>query len=59
VAATRAALEAQGVTFLDAFDTGVCHQAVFRDPDGNPLLLHHRYAPKQPPPEGPAGPADA
>jgi hypothetical protein len=27
-------------------DSGVCHQAFFADPDGNPLALHHRYAPK-------------
>jgi catechol 2,3-dioxygenase-like lactoylglutathione lyase family enzyme len=32
VAATRAELEARGVTFLQAFDSGVCHQAVFEDP---------------------------
>ncbi|MEA2158804.1 MAG: hypothetical protein QOD66_1184, partial [Solirubrobacteraceae bacterium] len=27
------------------FDTGVCHMAFFTDPDGNDLMLHHRYAP--------------
>ena len=27
------------------FDTGVCHMASFKDPDGNPLMLHRRYAP--------------
>jgi hypothetical protein len=27
-------------------DSGVCHMAHFRDPDGNALMLHHRYAPK-------------
>jgi hypothetical protein len=26
-------------------DTGVCHMALFTDPDGNDLMLHHRYAP--------------
>lgn len=26
--------------------TGVCHQAFFSDPDGNPLALHHRYVPR-------------
>jgi len=47
VAAARAALEAQGVTFvMDDIDSGVCHMASFRDPDGNALMLHHRYAPK-------------
>ena len=28
----------------DIFDTGVCHMAFFEDPDGNALMLHHRYA---------------
>lgn len=46
VAAARAELEAKGVEFLgDTFDTGVCHMALFRDPDGNDLMLHHRYQP--------------
>jgi catechol 2,3-dioxygenase-like lactoylglutathione lyase family enzyme len=46
VAAAREALEAAGVTFEgDIFDTSVCHMAFFRDPDGNALMLHHRYAP--------------
>lgn len=46
VAAARTALEAKGVVFDgDIFDTGVCHMAFFRDPDGNALMLHRRYAP--------------
>ena len=46
VHATRADLESQGVTFFgDTFDTGVCHMAIFADPDGNQLMLHRRYAP--------------
>jgi catechol 2,3-dioxygenase-like lactoylglutathione lyase family enzyme len=46
VAAARAALEAKGVAFTgDVLDTGVCHMAFFTDPDGNDLMLHHRYAP--------------
>ncbi|TMM05266.1 MAG: glyoxalase/bleomycin resistance/dioxygenase family protein [Actinobacteria bacterium] len=49
VAAARAELEARGVTFMgDIFDTGVCHMAFFADPDGNALMLHHRYAPRVP-----------
>jgi predicted enzyme related to lactoylglutathione lyase len=49
VAAARAALEERGVTFAgDTFDTGVCHMAFFSDPDGNALMLHHRYAPRTP-----------
>jgi predicted enzyme related to lactoylglutathione lyase len=48
VAAARAALEERGVSFEgDTFDTGVCHMAFFADPDGNALMLHHRYAPRQ------------
>ena len=47
VAAARAELEDKGVTFTgETFDTGVCHMALFNDPDGNDLMLHHRYAPK-------------
>ena len=46
VAATRERLEAKGVTFVDGFDSGVCHQAIFLDSEGNTLILHHRYAPK-------------
>jgi len=43
----RASLEARGVVFHgDTFDTGVCHMAFFSDPDGNQLMLHHRYAPR-------------
>ena len=43
----RKELEAKGVAFNgDVLDTGVCHMAFFRDPDGNPLMLHHRYAPR-------------
>jgi len=47
VAAARAALEAKGVAFDgETLDTGVCHMAFFRDPDGNALMLHRRYAPR-------------
>jgi catechol 2,3-dioxygenase-like lactoylglutathione lyase family enzyme len=46
VATARDELEAKGVDFIgDTFDTGVCHMALFNDPDGNDLMLHHRYAP--------------
>ena len=45
VAAARAELGAKGVEFAgETFDTGVCHMALFTDPDGNDLMLHHRYA---------------
>jgi predicted enzyme related to lactoylglutathione lyase len=47
VEATRAELESKGVTFLaETMDSGVCHMAHFTDPDGNALMLHHRYAPR-------------
>ena len=46
VQAAREVLESRGVIFeRDNYDTGVCHMAFFRDPDGNALMLHHRYAP--------------
>src|SRR3954447_8833218 len=49
VAQARATLEERGVSFMgDIFDTGVCHMAFFADPDGNALMLHHRYAPRVP-----------
>jgi predicted enzyme related to lactoylglutathione lyase len=46
VEAARAELESRGVKFNgETIDSGVCHQALFEDPDGNLLDLHHRYAP--------------
>jgi predicted enzyme related to lactoylglutathione lyase len=46
VAAARTELEAAGVEFAgETIDTGVCHMALFTDPDGNDLMLHSRYAP--------------
>lgn len=46
VAAARRELEAKGVEFAgETLDTGVCHMALFTDPDGNDLMLHNRYAP--------------
>jgi predicted enzyme related to lactoylglutathione lyase len=46
VEAARKHLEEQGVEFgADTMDSGVCHMAFFTDPDGNALMLHHRYAP--------------
>jgi predicted enzyme related to lactoylglutathione lyase len=53
VAAARKRLEERGVAFQgDTFDTGVCHMAFFADPDGNALMLHHRYLPRTPEPDG-------
>ena len=48
VESARQALEAKGVTFsAETFDTGVCHMALFADHDGNALMLHRRYAPRE------------
>ena len=53
VEAARAELESKGVEFKgETIDSGVCHQAIFRDPDGNTLDLHHRYAEGSPPGSG-------
>jgi predicted enzyme related to lactoylglutathione lyase len=47
VHAARTELESRGVTFVvDTIDSGVCHMAIFLDPDGNALMLHRRYAPR-------------
>jgi predicted enzyme related to lactoylglutathione lyase len=44
--AAKAELESRGVEFVtDTIDSGVCWQAIFNDPDGNSLAIHHRYAP--------------
>jgi catechol 2,3-dioxygenase-like lactoylglutathione lyase family enzyme len=47
VQTTRSELEGRGVEFQgETFDSGVCHMAFFHDPDGNALMLHRRYAPR-------------
>jgi catechol 2,3-dioxygenase-like lactoylglutathione lyase family enzyme len=47
VEASRKTLEQKGVKFKDeTLDSGVCHMAFFHDPDGNALMLHRRYAPR-------------
>ena len=45
VAAAKAKLESAGLQVGEMWDSGVCHGAGFSDPDGNRILLHHRYAP--------------
>jgi catechol 2,3-dioxygenase-like lactoylglutathione lyase family enzyme len=47
VQATMERLVNAGVDFEfpEPYDSGVCHMAFFRDPDGNSLMLHRRYAP--------------
>ena len=46
VAAARSELEAKGVEFEgEIVHTSVCDMTFFRDPDGNALILHRRFAP--------------
>lgn len=46
IAAARTELEGKGVKFIgETVDTGVCYIVFFNDPDGNDLMLHHRYKP--------------
>jgi len=46
VAEARGELEARGIEFDGEIrDTGVCHMALFKDSEGNQLMLHRRYAP--------------
>ena len=47
VEASMDRLRAEGIEFdfPDVYDSGVCQMAFFKDPDGNGLMLHHRYAP--------------
>ena len=45
VAAAKATLESVGVQVGEVWDSGVCNGASVRDPAGNRILLHRRYAP--------------
>jgi predicted enzyme related to lactoylglutathione lyase len=46
IEAAKKSLADAGVEFKgETWDSGVCNGAAFSDPDGNGLLLHHRYAP--------------
>ncbi len=44
VEAAKQKLEAAGVECGDIWDSGACNGASFTDPDGNGIMLHHRYA---------------
>jgi catechol 2,3-dioxygenase-like lactoylglutathione lyase family enzyme len=49
VADVEAAVEearAGGADVIGIEDTGVCHMGFVRDPDGNVIILHRRYAPR-------------
>jgi catechol 2,3-dioxygenase-like lactoylglutathione lyase family enzyme len=37
---------AAGAEVIGVEDTGVCHMGFVKDPDGNTLILHRRYAPR-------------
>jgi catechol 2,3-dioxygenase-like lactoylglutathione lyase family enzyme len=50
VADVEAAVEevrATGAEVMGIEDTGVCHMAFVKDPDGNVVILHRRYAPRE------------
>ncbi|MDH4101795.1 MAG: VOC family protein [Thermoleophilia bacterium] len=49
VADVEAAVEearAAGAEVMGVEDTGVCHMGFVKDPDGNIVILHRRYAPR-------------
>jgi catechol 2,3-dioxygenase-like lactoylglutathione lyase family enzyme len=39
-------VKAGGAQVMGIEDTGVCHMGFVRDPDGNVIILHRRYAPR-------------
>jgi catechol 2,3-dioxygenase-like lactoylglutathione lyase family enzyme len=39
-------VRAAGAEVIGIEDSGVCHMGFVKDPDGNVLILHRRYAPK-------------
>ena len=45
VAEAKAKLETAGVQVNEMWDSGQCRGAGVKDPSGNPILLHRRYAP--------------
>jgi catechol 2,3-dioxygenase-like lactoylglutathione lyase family enzyme len=46
VAAAVDEVRAAGADVLGIEDSGVCHMGFVKDPDGNVLILHRRYAPR-------------
>lgn len=49
VAEARKELEAKDVEFFgETYDSSVCLMGFFKDPDGNTVILHNRYAPRVP-----------
>jgi len=46
VAAAVEEVRAAGAEVIGIEDSGVCHMGFVKDPDGNVLILHRRYAPR-------------
>ena len=46
VAAAVEEVRAAGAEVIGIDDTGVCHMGFVKDPDGNTVILHRRYAPR-------------
>jgi predicted enzyme related to lactoylglutathione lyase len=46
VASAVEEFRAAGGEVIGVEDTGVCHMGFVKDPDGNTLILHRRYAPR-------------
>jgi catechol 2,3-dioxygenase-like lactoylglutathione lyase family enzyme len=40
-------LRAAGAEVIGIQDSGVCHMGFVKDPDGNVLILHRRYVPRE------------
>jgi catechol 2,3-dioxygenase-like lactoylglutathione lyase family enzyme len=47
VAAAVEEVRAAGGEVMGIVDSGVCHMGFVKDPDGNVLILHRRYAPRE------------
>ncbi len=48
VAAAVDEARAGGAEVIGIQDSGVCHMGFVKDPDGNVVILHRRYAPRVP-----------
>jgi catechol 2,3-dioxygenase-like lactoylglutathione lyase family enzyme len=47
VAAAVEEVRAAGGEVMGIVDSGACHMGFVKDPDGNVLILHRRYAPRE------------
>lgn len=48
VEAAAEEVRAAGAEIMGIHDSSVCHMGFVKDPDGNVLILHRRYAPRVP-----------